>query len=132
VRIPDPLGWGREGAGRARLRPGEGSRLVARGFRVGIDNSHRRGWDFGGPEASDLMEFPDRPPLDLVDSDPGNQIIPRWIEETVTRRQVFHLPERCLNPDMEIKWDGQFLLIWSRSREVYIIDLSPVCPQWGL
>lgn len=80
----------------------EGFCLIVDGSRVGINKSHHSGWDFGGPEVSDFKEFTDRPRLDLINSCPGHQInpflvsIPRWIEDTTTKRLVFRLPERYI------------------------------------
>lgn len=115
-----------EEVGRAELGFGEGSSFFVHGSRVGIDNLRDRGWDFGGPKVSDFGEFPDRPRLDLVNRSAGREI--RWIEDTVTKRLVFRLPERYLKSDTEVEWDGRYLLVWSRSGAVVIVDFDSVRP----
>jgi WD40 repeat protein len=118
-----------EDAGRAKLNLGEGSTFFVHGSQVGIDDERGKGWDFGGPEVSDLMEFPDRPRFDLIDWSTGRGIKARWIEDTVTKRLVFRLPERYLKSDSEVEWDGRYLLVWSRSGDVLIIDFRSVFPR---
>ena len=117
-----------EGAGRVELRIGEGASFFVHGSKVGIDNIRGEGWDFGGPTVSDFGEFPDRPRLELADWSTGGESKPRWIEDTKTKRLVFRLPERYMKSDTEIGWDGRYLLLWSRSGEVMIIEFNSVYP----
>lgn len=85
-----------------------------------------------GPKVSTLREFPDRPYLDFVDwPTAALGIEPRWIGDTVTKRLVFRLPERYMKSDVEIRWDGRYVLVWSRSGVMVITDLSSVYPQSG-
>ena len=106
-----------------------GSGIFVRGSKVGIDNSGGSGWDFGGVKVSYFKELPDRPRLDLVDLSTGDGSQPRWIEDTVTKRPVFRLPERYMKSDTKRRWDGRYLLVWSRSGEVVIMDFDCVCPR---
>ena len=106
-------------------------RLCVRGSQVGINNLCRFGWDFGGWKVSDFGPLSNQLRLDLVDPPSisrgliGRPII-RWIMDTVTGRQVFRLPERYMDPSMEVLWDGQYLLIWSPSGEVVVVDFDCV------
>ena len=96
------------------------------GFKVGISNSCGMGWDFGASESPSFGEFPDRPRLELVDRSGGNEFEPRWVEDTVTKRLVFRLPEKYAKPGTKVEWDGRCLLIWSKSGEVFVIDFDSV------
>ena len=103
--------------------------FFAYGSKVGIFYSRRRGWDFGGPEVSDFGEFPDRPRLDLVESSSENGIKPRWIEDTVTKGLVFRIPERYTEAGARVEWDGRYLLAWSCSGGVLVVDFDSVWPR---
>ena len=100
-------------------------RLWVRGSQVGIDNWCRQGWDFGGRKVSDFGWLSNQFRLDLAGPSVGRSVT-RWIVDTVTGRRVFHLPERHINPSMEVIWNGQYLLIWSLSGEVVVIDFDYV------
>ena len=120
-----------EVAGRVATTAGQRSGLFVRGSKVGVDNPCRRGWDFGGLEVSDFGVFQSPPRLDLIDWSTGRdgtmsstERVTRWIGDTVTGRPIFHIPERYIRPDTEILWDGRYLLIWSRSGEVVIMDFD--------
>ena len=115
--------------GGAWLEGGIGSGLIVHGSKVEYEGKKGWGWDFGGQEASDFGEFPDRPRLDVVDWSDGRRVKPRWIEDNVTGRQVFRLPERYMTPDTEVVWDGRYQLIWSRSGEVLVMDFDSVYLQ---
>lgn len=120
-----------ENVGRVEFWIGNLSSFFVHGSKVGIGHSRGMGWDFGGPKVSDFGEFSDRPRLDFVDQSTAarRSIKPRWIEDAITKRLVFRLPERYTKSDAEISWDGRYLLLWSRSGEVVIIDFDCVCPR---
>ena len=118
-----------EDVGKVRLTRGLGSRIILHGSIVEYEHKKGWGWDFGGPEVSNLIKLPDGPHLGLVDWSDGRKIKPRWIEDTITRRQVFRLPDRYIKSDTEIAWDGRYLLVWSRSGDVVIMDFDSVCPR---
>jgi WD40 repeat protein len=118
-----------EETGHVDLWAGEGHNLFVYGFNVGINGSRGRGWNFEGPEVSDFGEFPDGIRLDFVDSAREYGVKPRWIEDTVTRKPVFRLPEGYMRSDMEAELDGRFLLFWSRSGEMMIMDFDSVYPR---
>ena len=113
-------------ARRVKLRGGRASNFFVHGSRVGVGHSLRRGWDFGDPKVPELGEFPDRPRLDLLGRPRGKGFESRWVEDTVTKRTVFHLPDKYSKPDMTVEWDGRYLLIWSKSGEVVVIDFENV------
>ena len=119
-----------EDAGSVKLGRGEGITLFVRGSTVGINSQYNRGWDFGGPEVCALGEFPNRPRYDLVDWPMGRKVTPCWIEDRVTKRQVFRLPERYTKYGTQVEWDGRYLLVLTRpAGEVTVMDFDPVCPQ---
>ena len=102
-------------------------RLCVRGSQVGIDNLCRRGWDFGSRKVSDFGWLSNQFRLDLADPPqvPRGSVLrstTRWIVDTVTGRRVFRLPEKYIDLDTEVMWDGQYLLIWSPSGEVVVVD----------
>ena len=105
------------------------SLLIVRGSKVEYGKKKGWGWDFGGPEVSDYGELLDRPRLDLVDWSDGKRILPRWIEDTVTKRPVFRLPETLMRSNPEVLWDGRYLIICSSSGELAIMDLDSICPR---
>ena len=115
-----------EEAGRVELRNDEGLSLFVRGSKVGIDSQYDRGWDFGGPTVSDLGELSDRPRLDLVNWPVNRGARPCWIEDIVTKRQVFHLPERYTKYGTKVEWDGRFLLLLFLAGEVVLMDFDSV------
>ena len=97
---------------------------------VGIDYPCYWGWDGGSKKVSYSGEFPDRPRLDLVGWSTHRYIEPCWVEDVVTKRRVFRLPERYLEFGREIEWDGRYLYNWSPSGEdMVVIDFDPVYPQ---
>ena len=100
-----------------QLRDGEGFSFFVRGSKVGVDNQYDRGWDFGGPTASDLGELSDQPRLDLVNWPTRRDAKPCWIEDVVTKRWVFHLPERYTKHGTKVEWDGRFLLLFRPAAE---------------
>ena len=113
-----------------KLESGTGCNLVVRGSKVGIDDVHHKGWDFGGPGVPVFGEFPDGPHLKLVGSAKYINITPHWMEDTVTKRRVFRSLEKYLECGRQLKWDGRYLFSWSRSGEdIVIIDFDPVSPR---
>ena len=107
-----------------------GFSLFVWGSKMGINNQRDRGWDFGGPTVSGYGKFPDRPRLDFAKWPTGRSVAPCWIEDTVTKRRVFHLPERYTRHGRETEWDGRYLLVRFRPvGEVVILDFNPVSPR---
>ena len=101
--------------------------FFVRGSRVWISGSGDAGWDFGTSDVPSFGEFPDRPRLGyLADWTKGSAAKPRWIEDTVTKRVVFHFPGKYRKPDMKVEWDGRYLLVWSKFGEVAVIDFDSV------
>ena len=119
-----------EELGRVEFGSGAGNTFFVRGSKVGVDDSRRKGWDFGGPGVPDFVEFPDGPQLNLVGWKRDRDIQPCWMEDIVTKRKVFRLPEKYGRYGRRIKWDGRYLFNWSRRKEdIVIIDFGPVCPR---
>ena len=116
-----------EEAGSVELHFWPDDGLFVRGSKVSLDCKHYGGWDFGGPEVTDFGEFLDRPRLELVSWPDEIGMKPRWVGDTVTKSRVFRLPERYLKSGMNMEFDGRYLLIWSPSGEVVIIDFDSVC-----
>jgi WD40 repeat protein len=95
-------------------------------------DSSPMGWDFGIPSSPPVLlsnTFPDIPRLIFLDGTRQNQIGPSWIQDTVTGKQVFHLPERFteVSTKTNLRWDGQYLVIGYLSGEVLILDFGHVC-----
>ena len=124
-----------EELGRVEFGSGAGNTFFVRGSKVGVDDLHRRGWDFGGPGVPNLVEFPDGPQLNLVGWKRDRDVEPCWMEDIVTKRQVFHLPEKYVRYGRTIEWDGRYLFNWSSfgdSEDTVIMDFDPLCPRPGL
>ena len=106
--------------------------LTAHGSKVRLENSKGLGWDFGRLDASGTpsasKEFPEKPRLSFVES-ARIASNPAWIEDTVTGRPIFYIPERYVNTGMKRQWDGRYLIFWSPSGEVVIMDFDSVCPR---
>ena len=100
--------------------------LCVRGSQVGIDNLCRQGWDFGGGKASDFGLLSNHFRLDLADPAPECRQYVDRIVDTMTGRRVFCLPERYIDPSMKVIWDGQYLLIWSSSGEIVVVNFDYV------
>ena len=103
------------------------SRFIVRGSKVEYGNKKGWGWNFESPRVSNYGELPDRPRLDLVDWSGGMKIIPRWIEDRVTKRLVFRLPETRAKSHAAIVWDGRYLMFWSGRGELAIMDFDSIC-----
>lgn len=101
---------------------GEEGNFFVHCSKVGFSNLRSRGWDFGGPEMSYYGEFPDRLRLDLADWSAGS----RCVEDTVTKKLVFRLSDRYIKSDMEMVWDGRYLLVWSSSGWLSISTVYPL------
>ena len=120
-----------EEVGRVELES-SGSNLFVRGSQVWVNRPRPRTWDFGGPGAPPLEEFPDGPRLELVDPVRYANLTPCWMEDTVTKRRVFRSLEKYLDCGRQLKWDGRYLFNLSPSGEIImIIDFDPVCPSSG-
>lgn len=105
--------------------------LVVHGSKVWLTGSKdEEGWDFGnGGTSTSYGDFLGQHGLGFVDRAPRTTR-PASVCDT-TGRQVFRLPERYMKPDMKRRWDGRFLLVYSRSGEVVVIDFDSVLPNRG-
>ena len=65
--------------------------------------------------------------LDVVQR--ANTNVPCGIVDTVTKRMVFHFPERYMGDQTKVEWDGRYLLVQSPSGETMILDFDQVCPR---
>lgn len=103
--------------------------LAVRDSKVWLESTKDVGWDFGGKRVSTFSlsdEFPDRPRLDITESTRVGAT-EAWVRDTVTGRPVFHIPERYIKTAMKRQWDGRYLIYWSPSGEVVIMDFECVC-----
>ena len=115
-----------EEVGHVECRSWKGDGFFVRGSKVG---AYGRRWDFGGPGVPPFEEFPDGPHLELVGAVRYITLAPCWMEDTVTKRQVFCSLKKYLDGGRMLEWDGRYLLNYSPSGEVImIIDFDPVCP----
>jgi WD40 repeat protein len=107
--------------------------LVVRGSKVWLAESNDVGWDFEGREVSPFTlsnELLDRPRFRLVDGPPKQYTVkPAWIQDTVTGRPIFHLAARYLARGMKRRWNGRYLLVWSPSGEMVVMDFDCVFPR---
>ena len=116
-----------EDARRVELEGRSISNFFVNGLKAVISNSQGMGWDFGVSGAPSFGKFADRPRLDLVDRFTEHTAVePHCIEDTVTKRVVFHIPEKYMKPGMKVEWDGRYLLVWSGSGEAVVMDFDPV------
>ena len=129
-----------EAAGEARFTEQQPRGLIVEGSRVwlscldpmrwGLSGSKPIGWDFGvaGSPIQLSNTFPSKPRFDFLDGTRQNQTGPPRIEDTVTGRRVFHLPERFadLCAETNVRWDGRYLVVGHSSGEVLILDFSHV------
>ena len=116
-----------EELGRVKLERRVGEFFV-RGSKVWVNDRRHRIWDFGGPGAPAFEEFPDRPQLRPVNSGMVYVIGPSWMEDIVTKRQVFRSLERYLDCYRMLGWDGRYLFNFFPSGEIImIIDFDPLC-----
>lgn len=96
---------------------------------VCFKGSPTQGWDFGDPSSPPILlsnTFLYRPRLNFV-SGTGQGTGPPMIKDAVTRKVVFQLPRRFVD-NVEIQWDGQYLVAGHRSGGVLILDFSHVLP----
>lgn len=103
--------------------------LVVHGTKVWIEGTNEMGWDFGGKEVTTFSlfkEFPGRLFLGYSNKSKTG-IKPPWVQDTVTGRLAFHLPERYLGPSTKKRLHGQYLVMGSPPGEVVIIDFGSVC-----
>ena len=95
---------------------------------VHFKDSPIQGWDFGisgSPPISLSNTSPDKSQLDFIDSTKEWNTGPSRIEDTVTGKEVFHLPKRYAEP-LVSQWDGQYLVAGYRNGEILILDFSCV------
>ena len=107
--------------------------LVADGSRVWVCFKHKQpqGWDFGIPGTTPIQlsnTFPNRPHLSLIQFDKKDGRL-CWIEDTVSGREVFRLPERYAKFIEKLQWDGQYLVVGYHSGEVLILDFNNMIPK---
>jgi len=83
------------------------------------------GWDFGIP-GSPPVKLTTQPPFTLHLNDTK-----LWdskqcrIQDIVTGKVVFQLPEKYQSHVVEVQWDGQYLVISPRSEKELILEFPP-------
>ena len=131
-----------EPIGEVKLKGQQPQGLIVNGSRVWLSypeptacdfsDSGPTGWDFGIPDCPPIPPFntfPDRPCLNLVDGTTQNHAGSSWVKDTVTGRQIFHLPKRFAMHSKVSHWDKQYLALGHQSGEVLILDFSHVYPK---
>ena len=106
--------------------------LTVDGLRVWVcfEDLQTQGWDFGLPGLTPVPlpnSPPDRPHL-LFIGILGQQISPSRVEDMVTRKEVFQLPQRYVEPFVA-RLDGQYLVTGYWSGEVLILDFNHMVSQ---
>jgi WD40 repeat protein len=102
--------------------------------RWGLPGSNPVGWDFGIAGSPPILlsdEHPHIPRFDFLDGARKNQKGPPRIEDTITGKRIFHLPERFaeVGTETNVRWNGRYLVVGHSSGEVLILDFSHVCPE---
>ena len=106
----------------------DGSRLWIRS-----ENSPA-GWDLRNPRSPPLplTDMPsDGRHLDFIQVDDTNEsdTSPTRIEDTITKKEVFRLPERFVQPRV-VQWDGRYLVAaFSGTGELLILDFHHMIPR---
>ena len=104
--------------------------LVIDGSRVWINDMWRgiQGWDFGVSSIQYYEEPLSRPHLDFSGGlRQGKSFLP-GIEDTITGKEIFQLPEKHARPT-DAQWDGQYLVAGYDSGEVLILDCNCTLPH---
>ena len=114
-------------------------RLVLDGSKVWLLGSNPTGWGSSGPRPLGWdFGIPDSSPVPLDGTSFGVphpnsprgvgrfRMVHTWIEDTVTRRRVFHLPKKLadLLTKSNTRWDDGFLVIGLPSGEMVILDFK--------
>ena len=89
------------------------------------------GWDFGVPNLSSIQYYsepPNRPHLDFIGGIRKRRSFLPGIEDTITGKEIFRLPEKHARPT-DAQWDGQYLVAGYDSGEVLILDCSCTLPH---
>ena len=105
-----------------------GSFMTIDGSRVWVqhDKGGTEGWDFGAPDSFSIKQCtqsPSRPHLDFVGGVRKRKSFLPGIEDTITGKEVFRLPGRCVRP-ADAQWDGQYLVAGYDSGEVLILECN--------
>ena len=104
--------------------------LAVRGSQVWLQGSGGGGWDFGDQKVSKFSlskKSPRQLRLHFVDRSMQHSTQQVWIQDIITEKVVFRLPERYMKPGMKRRWDGRYLVASSPSGEVVIMDFEHVC-----
>ena len=123
--------WTGESVGKQRL---EGNNihcfdpLCLDGLRVLVQSgeSSIQGWDFGAPGSTPIQfseTSSNRSHLNFIDVRWWSETSLVRIEDSITRKEVFHLYGKYANPSAT-QWDGQYLIAGYASGEVLILDFS--------
>ena len=107
----------------------DGSRLW-----VCSENSPAQGWDLRNPSSPPLplTDMPsDERRLDFIQVDNTNGLDagPTRIEDTITKKEVFRLPERFAQPSLT-QWDGRYLVAaYNETGKLLILDFAHMIPR---
>ena len=89
----------------------------------GPDSPFVREWDFGIPGSPTEKPFSNLPDRLHLNNAMVWEISMSRMKDVVTGKVVLQLPER-FGRVVSVQWDGQYLVISFRSREVLVIDFS--------
>jgi len=106
--------------------------LIVDGSMVWLSASNHMRWDFGSPGLPIIPSANislNRHHFKFFEGTMQNKTRPFWIEDTVTRRLVFHLPGRLLELSTKPQWDGSYLVVGDPLGEVLILDFGYVCTE---
>jgi len=83
------------------------------------------GWDFGIPDSSPVELSDELPDRLCLDDTKVWEINMSKMKDIATGKVIFQLPQR-FGKAVHVQWDGQYLLVSVRSKEVFVIDFSQV------
>ena len=89
-------------------------------------------WDFGSPGLPIIPSANtslNRHCFKFFEGTMQNKTRQFWIEDTVTRKLVFHLPRRFVELSAKLQWDGSYLVVTDPLGGVLILDFGYVCTE---
>jgi len=119
--------WTGEAVGRVKPDSYQSKLLAMDGSKIWIDSRYKQysGWDFGipGSPPAQFSQLSTQPPgtLHLNDTRVWDNRQYR-IQDVVTRRIVFQLPEKFQSHVVEAQWNGQYLFISLSSKKELILE----------
>ena len=97
-------------------------------------DSPAQGWDLRNPRSPSLPSSgvpSGEQRLDFIQADHARGLTtgPTRIEDTITRKEIFRLPDRFSQPSVA-QWDGRYLAAaYNRTRELLVLDFIHMVPR---